>query len=90
VELQLSCRNIHKYASGVNKTHKLNETLLSRVLGSHSGCLAAGWFLAWLIFYPEGGDDTFLRNFGSHTDYKALYSILLLLLLLFNGTANGI
>jgi hypothetical protein len=29
--------------------------------------------LRWLIFYPEGGSDTFLQNVGSHTDYMALY-----------------
>jgi hypothetical protein len=26
-----------------------------------------------LIFYPEDGSDTFLRNVGSHTDYTALF-----------------
>jgi hypothetical protein len=35
--------------------------------------LATRWFLARLIFYPEDGGNTFLRNVGSHTDYMALY-----------------
>jgi hypothetical protein len=30
-------------------------------------------FLARLIFDPEDGGDTFLRNVGSYTDYTALY-----------------
>jgi hypothetical protein len=30
------------------------------------------WFLARLIFDPEDGGDTFLRNVGSYTDYTAL------------------
>jgi hypothetical protein len=29
--------------------------------------------LVRLIFDPEDGADTFLRNVGSHTDYTALY-----------------
>jgi hypothetical protein len=29
--------------------------------------------LAWLIFDPEDGGDTFLRNVGSHEDYIAEY-----------------
>jgi hypothetical protein len=35
--------------------------------------LLARLFLARLIFYPENGGNTFLRNVGSHTDYAALY-----------------
>jgi hypothetical protein len=31
------------------------------------------WDLSLLIFDPENGGDTFLRNVGLHTDYKALY-----------------
>jgi hypothetical protein len=34
---------------------------------------AALWFFARLIFDPEDGSDTFLRNVGSHTHYTALY-----------------
>jgi hypothetical protein len=30
---------------------------------------AARWFIAGLVFHPEYGGDTFLRNIGSHTDY---------------------
>jgi hypothetical protein len=30
------------------------------------------WFLAWLIFDPENGEETFHRNSGSHTDFTAL------------------
>jgi hypothetical protein len=29
------------------------------------------WFLSLLIFNPEDGGDTFLRNVSSHTDYTA-------------------
>jgi hypothetical protein len=40
-----------------------------------SFCLAtcSRLFLARLIFDPEDGGDTFLRNVGSYTDYTALY-----------------
>jgi hypothetical protein len=31
---------------------------------------ATRWFLARLIFDPEDGGDAFLRNVGSHTDYR--------------------
>jgi hypothetical protein len=31
------------------------------------------WFLARLIFDPEDGSHTSLRNFGSYTDYTAVY-----------------
>jgi hypothetical protein len=31
------------------------------------------WFLSRLIFDPEDGSHTFLRNIGSHTDYAAQY-----------------
>jgi hypothetical protein len=31
------------------------------------------WFPARLIFDPEAGGDTFLRNVGSYTDYTAVY-----------------
>jgi hypothetical protein len=31
------------------------------------------WFLARLIFDPEDGGNTFLRNVGSYTDYTVLY-----------------
>jgi hypothetical protein len=34
---------------------------------------AARWLPARLIFDPEDGGDTFLRNFGSHTDDGATY-----------------
>jgi hypothetical protein len=34
---------------------------------------AACWLLARLIFVPEDGVDTLLRNVCSHTDYTALY-----------------
>jgi hypothetical protein len=33
----------------------------------------ARWFLAQLIFDPEDGGDTFLRNVGSHTNHTMLY-----------------
>jgi hypothetical protein len=33
----------------------------------------ASWFLARMIFDPEDGGDTFLRNVCSHTDYTAVY-----------------
>jgi hypothetical protein len=36
--------------------------------------LTERWFLARLIIYPDDGGDMFLRNVGSYTDYKALYS----------------
>jgi hypothetical protein len=39
----------------------------------HSGHLLAPWFLASLIFVPDDGGDTFLRNVGSYTSYRALY-----------------
>jgi hypothetical protein len=35
--------------------------------------LLAFWFLAWLIFNPEGGHDTFFWNVTSYMDYTALY-----------------
>jgi hypothetical protein len=40
-----------------------------------SFCLAtcSRWFLAWLIFDPDDGGNTFLWNVGSYTDYTALY-----------------
>jgi hypothetical protein len=40
-----------------------------------SFCLSPSsrWFLARLIFDPEDGGDTLLRNVGSCTDYTALY-----------------
>jgi hypothetical protein len=41
--------------------------------GRTSVCLLARWFLARLILDPEDGDDTFLRNVGSYTDYMKLY-----------------
>jgi hypothetical protein len=34
---------------------------------------ATRWFLARLIFDPEDGGDTLLRNVGLHTDYTTLY-----------------
>jgi hypothetical protein len=34
---------------------------------------AACWLLALLIFDPEDGGDTSLRNVGSHVDYTVLY-----------------
>jgi hypothetical protein len=33
----------------------------------------AFWFLAWLIFHPEDGGDTFLRNVCLHIVYTVLY-----------------
>jgi hypothetical protein len=42
-------------------------------LSSFAYPAATHWFLALLIFDPEDGIDTFLRNVGSHTDYAALY-----------------
>jgi hypothetical protein len=44
---------------------------------------SARWFLARMIFDYDDGGDTFFRNVGSHTDYKALYSKLRALLLSF-------
>jgi hypothetical protein len=35
--------------------------------------LHAGFSLARLIFDPEYGDYTFLRNVSSHTDYTTVY-----------------
>jgi hypothetical protein len=35
--------------------------------------LLAFWFLAWLIFNPEDGHNTFLWNDASYMDYTALY-----------------
>jgi hypothetical protein len=35
--------------------------------------LLAHWFLARMIFDPEDGGDTFLRNVGSYTDCTTLY-----------------
>jgi hypothetical protein len=40
------------------------------ILHSH---LLALWFLARLILDLEDGDNTFLRNVGSNTDYMAPY-----------------
>jgi hypothetical protein len=37
------------------------------------GHLLSRWFLTRLIFGPEDGGDTFLRNVGSYTDYTVLY-----------------
>jgi hypothetical protein len=34
---------------------------------------ATARFLARLIFYPEDGGDTFLRNISLHTEYTALH-----------------
>jgi hypothetical protein len=34
---------------------------------------ATRWIFGRLIFDPEDGGDTFLRNIGSHTHYTALY-----------------
>jgi hypothetical protein len=36
------------------------------------GKVLALWFLARLIFDPEGEGDTFPRNVGSYRDYTAL------------------
>jgi hypothetical protein len=35
---------------------------------------AVRWFLAWLIFDPEDGGDTFLLSVCSRTEYMVLYS----------------
>jgi hypothetical protein len=51
------------YLQGRKSTSKAYEP--SQVL--------ALWFLAWHIFDPEHGGDTFLRNVTSYTDYRALY-----------------
>jgi hypothetical protein len=40
------------------------------ILPSH---LLALWFDARLIFNPEDGGDSFLRNVGSYMDYTAPY-----------------
>jgi hypothetical protein len=37
------------------------------------GHLLSRWFLTRLIFGPEDGGDTFLRNVGSYTDYTVVY-----------------
>jgi hypothetical protein len=34
---------------------------------------AERWFVVWLTFDPEDGDDIFLRNVCSHVNYTALY-----------------
>jgi hypothetical protein len=48
------------------KVFKNNDISTLRVLCCH---LPERWFLARLIFDHEDGDETFLRNGGSNTDY---------------------
>jgi hypothetical protein len=45
------------------------------IITGSSFCLAtcSCWFLAWLIFNPEDGGDTFLWNIGSYIVYTVLY-----------------
>jgi hypothetical protein len=54
---------------------EINESRWVGKMSSQSFCLANSfrWFPARLIFDPEDGGETFLRNVGSYTDYTVLY-----------------
>jgi hypothetical protein len=58
---------------GVDALSKLYITCILAGWLAYCQLPAPCWFLAWLIFNPEDGGDTFFRNVSSHMDYMALY-----------------
>jgi hypothetical protein len=64
------------FPAGLSRNHILNIVIFWDMArcDPYVNLLHAGFFVR-LIFYPEDGGDTFLRNVGSHRDCTVLYQV---------------